>query len=561
MPSISPQHIHGPAPFTLANRAVTKLRISTRTQPLRVESTVRELLLWTDRVTAAIQAAAQRCAAMSDFDQGLADLFNTLDLAYAVVVIERQSGLVHLIAGYKNTYPLYFSADSGQIEVADEMPCASPAERLPCIDQDGFADFIARAVVAGPYELSTDTVTLDRRWKMVPPGQRLTLDRRGQFIASGIVDHLFKDVHVAIPPLAEARQALRESVDARLLYLAANATLVSEFSGGIDSSIVRARCIARISHRYRGGITCRFPYPEFVRETEMQAAVLTHEPGPVAVIDHRDFLPFAGLTALPWHSAPTLASTAWGAFASTTRAAHRAGANLVLNGHGGDTLFRWHPAETLRYALPNDLSRWVGPRLFGQVAARAEAIAAGLNAAPGEGFGGLWHPGMFDPAQPTVMVRSGLPGMDYVSGLASRETLRAAARFWLASPTHAPSVQKPFAHAAFATDLPDALWRRPGKVDHLGIVYRGAVAACGDINALARRSGDLLDALGVRCGVFTQVADNATRAIDSGNPMFSIVMAVLLWADQADGPNVPGVKAVYNFNTANSDKTEAHNRH
>lgn len=532
-----------------------RLRIATRRTPLRIAGQQRHVLLWTDSVSTAARQAAQGCAAARELDRSLAPLCATLELAYAVVLIERQSGQLTLVAGYKNTYPLYFSCDAGQVAIADSLPCATPADRLHHLDQEGFADFIARAVVAGPFELSTDTTTLDRRWQTVPPGQRLTLDRHGRLLSRGVADRLFAGVHTAVPSVAEASEALREAVDGHLLGLAARATLASEFSGGIDSSIVRARCLARLADRYRGGVNCRFPYPEFARETQMQAAVLAHAPGPVAAIDHRGFLPFAGLVSLPWHGAPTLASTAWGAFASAARAARSVGATVLLNGHGGDTLFRWHPAEPLRYRLPDDLARWLGPRLRQQVAARAAAIAAGLNAAPGEDVGGLWHPGMFDPANPTTLVRSGVPGMDYVSGLATRATLRAAARLWLAAPRRAPSVQKSFAHVAFAADLPDALWHRPGKVDHLGIVYRGAIAARAELLSLAGRSAGVLDALGVRDGVVGQAADAASRGIDSGNPMLSIIMSVLLWAGQPQRTQQAAPTMVYDFNSATFEET------
>lgn len=514
------------------SQAASRLSIVTRGRPRRVAGRCRQLLLWTDTFALGLEAAVALCAAEPDLERSLARLFAVLDLAYALVAIERDSGMITLAAGHNNVHPLYFSSNRDGVAIRDALPCASREERLRHLDQDGFADFIARTIVAGPYELSTHTPTFDRRWRTVPPGQRLVLDPDGRVLRAGVADRVFAGVHEAGAPLAHAIDDLREALDRRLIGLAQRGPVASEFSGGIDSSIVRARCLARIVARYRGGVTCRFPYVEFMRETEMQDAVLAKAPGPVAIVGHRGFLPFAALSEAPWHDAPTLASTAWGAFASVARAARQAGARVLLNGHGGDTLFRWHPHQMIRYALPADLARWLPPRLCRDVEARAQAIAAGLNAGPGEGFGGLWHPGMFDPCHPTAMVRRGVPGMDYVSGLASREVLRAAARLWLANPPRAPGAQKPFAHAVFRADLPEALWRRPGKVDHLGIVYRGAIAARHDILRIARRSAGILDALGLPREVFHAFAEAATRGVDSGNPMFSIMLAVLLWADQ-----------------------------
>ena len=80
--------------------------------------------------------------------------------------------------------------------------------------------------------------------------------------------------------------------------------------------------------------------------------------------------------------------------------------------------------------------------------------------------------------------------------------------------------------------MPGARGRRTGKVDHLGIVYRGGIAAREDMLRVAERSNELLDALGLPQAMFPAFAEAATRGIDSGNPMFSIMLAVSLWAGQ-----------------------------
>lgn len=516
----------------MGEKIARRLSVATSNWPQVVEGRFRRLLLWTDSFAPDLSNAAAAFTNEPNVERGLACLFTSLDLTYAIVAVETLSGIITLTAGYNNLYPLYFSSDADGVLIRDALPCTSLNERLQQLDQSGFADFVARSVVAGPYELSTHTPTFDRRWRMVPPGQRLAILPDGRTSRCEVVDHVFQGVHNAIPPLTQAVDQLREAIDLRVMSLAQRGPVVSEFSGGIDSSIVRARCLARIASQYRGGVTCRFPYLEFARESEMQDAVLMHSPGPVTTVDHRGFLPFAELSKVPWHASPTLASTAWGTFANVSRAARQVGAHVLLSGHGGDTLFRWHPEKKLQYVLPADVARWLPQSLCREVTARAHDIAVGLNVGPGEGLGGLWHPAMFDPCHPAALVRSGVPGVHYVSGLISRDVLRAAARLWLSAPPRDEQVQKAFACLVFRSDLPDVLWKRPGKVDHLGIVYRGAIAARQDILQLAGRSNDLLNALGLPNAVFPAFAEAATRGVDSGNPMFSIMLAVLLWADQ-----------------------------
>lgn len=516
----------------MGEKVACRVSVVTSTRPKVVEGRFRHLLLWTDSFAPDLANAAMAFTNEPDVERGIGRLFARLDLTYAIVAVESLSGTITMAAGYNNLYPLYFCQDADGIVIKDALPCTSADERLQHLDQSGFADFVARAVVAGPFELSIDTLTFDRRWRTVPPGQRLAISPDGRTLRCDVANHVFQGIHDAIPPLGQAVDELREAIDLRLVSLAQHGLVASEFSGGIDSSIVRARCLARIASRYRGGVTCRFPYLEFARESEMQDAVLMHAPGAVTTVDHRGFLPFSKLSEVPWHASPTLASTAWGTFASVARAARQVGAHVLLSGHGGDTLFRWHPEQKLQYGLPADVARWLPPSLCREVTARAHDIAIGLNAGPGEGFGGLWHPGLFDPCYPTALLRSGVPGVHYVSGLISRDVLRAAARLWLADPPRDEQIQKAFACSVFRSDLPDALWRRPGKVDHLGIVYRGSIAARQDILRVAERSNELLDALGLPQAMFPAFAEAATRGIDSGNPMFSIMLAVSLWAGQ-----------------------------
>lgn len=533
--------------MVINKKMMRQLSISAGIKPQVVIGSFRRLFIWSDSFTSEIFTAASVASNSPDEDAFAKHLFSALNLAYSIVSVELLSGVITLIAGHNNFYPLYFRNDSGNLRIRDSLPCIDPDERLNYIDQNGFADFIARTVVTGPYEWSNHSVTFDRRWRIVPPGKRLKISADGNESGSETIDHLFQGIRDTTLQLAQGIENLRGSIDLHLISLARRGLVASEFSGGIDSSLVRARCIARIGTRYQGGITCKFPYAEFAREGEMQRAVLKHNPGPITTIDYRSFLPFAELARVPWHSSPNLASTAWGTFSSGAWAAQRIGAQFLLSGHGGDTLFRIHPEKKVEYQLPPDISRWLPPALYQEVSDRAEHIAMDLNA-PGadEGFGGIWHPGLFDAYQPAALLRSGVPGIHYVSGLVSRDVLRAAAQLWLLDPPRNEQMQKAFANSVFGDDLPDSLWQRPGKVDHLGIVYRGAIAAREEIMEIVGQSKELFDALGISKRRLSAFADAATRGVDSGNPMFSIMLAISLWANQTK-PN-PTIRRGEQFN-------------
>ena len=510
-----------------------RISLLVRHQPRVFTGACRHLLLWVDNATPDILAAAESSVGLPDRDAALRLLLATLDLAYGIVFIDRRCEYISLTSGPKKSFSFFYATTKDGLIVRDEFQEQLPDETFEHLDLDGFADFVARSIVTGPFELSCHSETMDRRWKTVPPGHRVALTSAGAVVSSGKVDIGLGDVHRHPLSSKSSADELVDAVDRHLIKLAACGNIASEFSGGIDSTIVRARCLAKIPEQYKGGVTCGFPYPEFKRESEMRDHVLKHAPGTITCIDHRRYLPFAALSEVPPHAEPNLASTAWGAFSSTAIAARQLGASVLLSGHGGDALFRWHPNQLIKYLLPADLSYWFKGSLQKNIEERAAAIMADLNAESSTGFGaGLWHPGMFDPANPQKLLLAGVPGIRYVSGVVSRDILRAGARLWLSTPVLKTHHDKSLAHVAFAEDVPIALWARPGKVDHLGIVYRGAIAARKELLLLARRNSEITRLLGLSPDSFLNFSEQATRGIDSGNLLFSVILAVILWADR-----------------------------
>jgi asparagine synthetase B (glutamine-hydrolysing) len=504
------------------------------------------LLLWHERggrfdaSALASLLSADEHNADGDPCAAVARMAQRLEMAWALALVDRRSGEVALAVGPLHTFSLYHASIEGRLEVRDALPAlhggVGESDGLRgALNADGLADFIARSIVTGPFEWSPHPVTMFKAWQTVPAGECVLLDRAGALQRRIRIDAVIDaaiDGYQDRPACAlQAAAAVRDAVDERLRALAANAPLASDFSGGVDSAIIRARCLAVAPTRYAGSVTCQFPYPEFAREAQMRAAVLLAQPGRVQLVDHRRYLPFAGLDEIISHDAPTLASTAWGAITATVQAAQAMQAGILLNGHGGDTLFRLQPGSAVEYALPNNLKDCLRPALRADVAERTAAIAQQLNRRHGS-----WNPAMIAPSQPQKLVLAGHPQMRYESGFMDREVLRSCATLWRAQPTLAAVAQKPVAHAAFGDDLPAALWHRPSKVDHLGIVYRGAMAARATILAVFERNADALAQLGCHPRYLVKLADNASRGLDAGNFMFSVLLSIALWLDQVHTP-------------------------
>ena len=508
------------------------ISVSSSISPKVYSGNFKCLILWSNLSEDKIQSAAYSYVDKSATESDLKKLISQLSLAYSALIFDRIEKTVTFIVGHRNIFPIFFSKTSGSLEVSDRLPLSTMSQMLDNLDSDGFADFIARMIVTGPYELSCHTETFDKRWQAVPPGQRLVFDKNNKQIKSDVIDDVYEGICFGLPSPLIAADEFRNAIDAHITRLSINNSISSEFSGGIDSGIVRSRCIRMIPEKYVGAITCNFPYVEFQREGQMQKSILSHLPGAVNQIPHRDFLPFSGIEQIPRHHQPTVATTSWGTFSNSALAAKKMGATILLNGHGGDTLFRWHPQRKINYKLPEDILAWLTKRVSREVADRADTIATYLNSHQNNIIGGLWHPGMFDPYQPHNLLQSGKSGILYSSGLVCRETLRKGARFWMTNPPLETGLQKSAARFVFKNDLPESVWVRPGKVDHLGIVFRGAISAAMPILRATSRSSSILDELGANSDYFTKSAKRAVAGLESDNMMFSLLLSIVLWADQ-----------------------------
>jgi len=498
------------------------------------------LLLWHERglrfEAGALAGLLGADATSADGDScaAVARIAEQLEMAWALVLVDRRSGDVALAVGPLDTFSLYHARIAGRLEVRDALPMLQGGAG-EALNADGLSDFIARSIVTGPFEWSPHPVTMFKAWQAVPAGECVLLDRAGglrrRTRIDAAIDAAIAGHHDRPACALHAASGVRDAVDAHLLALAGDTFVASDFSGGVDSAIIRARSLAVAPARYAGSVTCEFPYPEFAREAQMRAAVLMDRPGRVQLVDHRRYLPFAGLDEIAPHHAPTLASTAWGAISATVQAAQDMHAGILLNGHGGDTLFRLQPGSAVNYALPDNLRACLGPSQCAEVKDRAEAIAQHLNRRNGS-----WNPALIAPSRPQKLVHAIHPQMRYESGFMDIEVLRACATLWRARPVLAVVAQKPVAHAAFGEDLPAALWHRPSKVDHLGIVYRGAMMARAIIIGVVERNADGLAQLGCDPRYFRKLADNAGRGLDAGNFMFSVLLSIALWLDQAHKP-------------------------
>jgi hypothetical protein len=118
----------------------------------------------------------------------------------------------------------------------------------------------------------------------------------------------------------------------------------------------------------------------------------------------------------------------------------------------------------------------------------------------------------------------------YCSGLLSRQTIASiGAVRRLEVGQSLPSGQKPLARVLFASALPEAIWTREGKVNHLGLTYRGARLHRDAINDFVRSGRAALEIAGVSMRRLLPVIDAMTRGIRSADPMSNAAMSIAVW--------------------------------
>ena len=476
----------------------------------------------------------QHCERLFDLDSAnrhdVGSKLAFLGFSFCVLINDTRQNKVFIAAGANSLLRLYFRHSEGRLLIADKLPPApSLPELLAVIDRQELVHFLASAWSSGPFELKFTSQSIRSDWQRLPSSHYMVFDAHASAAPARAFDNIYNELDDPGLSLDGAIETLRHALDDHLARLASIGKLAAEFSGGIDSGIVYARSSALLGRDFIGGVTAEYPFPEFRREKPFRDAIVAAAGGGVHLADPARMLPFQRLKQVPRHDEPSVGSTSWGQFAEAVNVAQRAGARVLLNGHGGDLAFLVPPTAPLRYAGLGEVPDWIPQRLAMEVAGAAEHAIDRMNGFI-PGLSGYWHPGMFEAGFLGRYATAESPMVRYTSGLVSRDVARAALQLWKLEPERARHVQKPIAHAAFGSDLPPEVWKRPGKVNHIGNVFRGAKAAADDIRDLARTYSEVLGVAGIAPARFIAYADAVAGGHHAANPFFSQALSVLVWA-------------------------------
>ncbi len=169
------------------------------------------------------------------------DLAAQLDGEFALAVVERASGVVHLVKDRLGTRPLYWTRAPGRAAFSTEL---APLLELRWVDRvlarDHLAEFLAFRAVHAPRTLVRDV-------RAVPPGHRVRIDAEGARTVR-IATPTYAAPDTAIPPaqevVGELTAAVERAVRRRLLE---GASVGVYLSGGTGSTaiVAAARAAAR----------------------------------------------------------------------------------------------------------------------------------------------------------------------------------------------------------------------------------------------------------------------------------------------------------------------------
>ena len=543
----SPHTVHGPnwsANFWSKQKPVT--------QQLALIAEVLSATTYTERKEAGATAALNEALRPLGFD-------------FALIVNQHQQSEVNLLVGPRSTFPLYWQAeeDSGVLTITDHLPHSESSTQAlrDQLDASWLKTFLAHCIASGPMEFSPSPRTIYKAWQRVPASHWAQLDTVSVSRPKSRTPKLRAFDNISSPHCLtyarpeELQEFIRAALIAHLQQLWCAPTsradskgnLAVELSGGIDSGLVMA---AAIEARIRAaqaigegqtaslpiGICNRYPYPEFRREALYQQAIQRKYNFELNYQEGAQLLPFAGLNSLPVHDEPSVLTTSWGHLITMHQHCHDRGVKTLLTGHGGDTLFEVPPSTPILTHSRGDLPALFSHACRAEVREQGHEIREFLNqqSAPWQ-LSKYWHPTLLDsPFINRVFLRHNTHALTYTSGLICPDVVNGLHAYWqLSHRTPRTSVrvtQKPVAYELFKDLLPDPVWRRPGKVNHLGLAYRGLFNSRRDLSILIPYLELFAPLLEFEVSAMQETLLTATSGLHSGASWISRMLALLAWA-------------------------------
>ncbi|MGA3353994.1 MAG: asparagine synthase C-terminal domain-containing protein [Acidimicrobiales bacterium] len=413
-----------------------------------------------------------------------------LDLASAALALEPTDAVVITLSedevlvarGGACNFPLYWTRATDSLLIT----MALPIDRTRRLSRTGLLASLAAVTTANQNEPNLTLRTPLSGWLRVRRGAVSRLSARAGCLSEHLVDlarsgetegdrdHLIEALQSAMNEFGRRQQSRRRAL--------------VELSGGLDSSL------AAIGARRHGidllGVSFRFPYYEFRFEESIQTAVAEALAIPRRCLDGSTLFPYAPSDWMPRLDEPAISVLSLKQALTVVRLAASEGMDRVLVGHGGDQLF----AEDLleRETVRGSLARDALTKAAWQEVERARLIMESSSSYLRRSSLTFSYDARFDVTfKETFGTIARSPFTDLAWVRCGLSWARLSARIG----TH-PG--KSILREAFASELPNAVTDRRGKVPWDGVCARGYTEHADAIVGEIERVREPLEFLGVK---------------------------------------------------------------
>ena len=395
---------------------------------------------------------------------------------------------------------------------------------ISAISRGGLFDFLAHSLIVGVNDAKFTPFSVLSAWEGIADQTRVTFEENRLVANHSVYDTIWSKYTPHIEKPDDLVYKCRNAATKYIAALSAVGCLSSEISGGIDSGIVSM--LAKKTRNFRGAITIPYPFREFERERKYRSLVTDYLDRQILELNWRECLPFSHSDAAT--CGPTLAAGSLKFFQLSLEASRSLNASIHLTGHGGDRLFRVDPNARLPAPKLNKIPSWSGKSFVETLEASINSTLRAFNKRESENALS-WNPSLFHVGPQEFNFEHSI----YISGLISPALIYALRDLHLVHPLLQSDLQKPLAAKIFGDLLPPAVFTRPGKVDHLGTVVRGAIVNREEILNRIKTGGIILDLLAIDNRAFINYAEEICSGRREAEWFFSAIMAILVWYTNA----------------------------
>ena len=447
-----------------------------------------------------------------------------LDLDFLIFAADETTGSMTIVAGPRDSFQWWLDIGKNGVSVSD-----SPRSSKVCFD--GLSDFIACGLEIGPFDLSSTHYSFYDSVYRISHGSILTRKRGSSYFDRVSVDWISPNANNSC--MSAVKTEVSDSLDSHLIGALSVGPVAVEASGGIDSGIVLSRAKKLTTYQDATfGVAASYPFQEFKLEHKYRNLISEHC-GCKLLEYSESSLPFDASDCVEYHPHPALLSGSWKQTMGMTSLTQEQGGKVLLSGHGGDRLFLSPPRKTI---LPEQLqSRNRSSMLKASLSRDVHNARTRLR----EMFGQSWNASTFEPGWLCMFAGSKKNKVNRFSGLLSRRLISSMVNAWNYIDDIPRTGQKPLARWLFEDELPEQVWNRSGKIDHLGLSYRGATNNGHVLLKIFQKNREILK----KSRVDIRAIMNRLRAFslgrDVGNRELNGLLSIAFWLNSLQAEDKP----------------------